>query len=103
MVFDLCSSLFILSFSHVAPRLAAMLTASPLSLDNDPEASRKFPEQLQNRNVKRDASNRQPDSRRIRLKISVHRSKEVAHLMMRRRDALWTPSRTRGVDDISQI
>ena len=67
------------------------------------EPARQGVEQLEHRNIKRQAGHGQPGACRIVRNTRIHASEEVGHVAMFNHDPLGAPGRARGKDQISKV
>ena len=74
-----------------------------LGCDHDVEASCEGPQELEHRDVERQAGDGQPRSGWVVVDDAVHRREEVDDVAVLEHDALRRPGRTRGVDHVRQI
>ena len=74
-----------------------------VALDDDFEAARQSPEQLEHGDIEREAGHGEPGTGRIVVYARVHGGEEVHHIAVLHHHAFGSPGRTRGVHDVGEV
>ena len=74
-----------------------------VALDDDFEAARQSPEQLEHGDIEREARHGKPGTGRIVVYARVHGGEEVHQIAVLHHHAFGSPGRTRGVHDVGEV